>query len=116
MVSHVVLFRLRRDLGQPDREAFAGAFEKALTEIPSIRGFRFGQRTTTGASYEQTAPALDFVASIDFDDVAGLQAYLAHPAHVELAALFRASIDDALVYDFTMHRREGLRDLVRQAG
>src|SRR3990172_4199264 len=47
---------------------------------------RVGRRITHGAAYEATAPdSADFLVSIGFDDLAGLQAYLRHPAHEELA-------------------------------
>lgn len=114
MVSHVVLFRLRTDLGQADRRGFVEALETALRDIPSVRGFRFGRRVTVGAAYEQAAPALDFIAVIDFDDAAGLQAYLTHPAHAALGARFNASIDEGLVFDYDMQGQEGLRGLLRR--
>lgn len=109
MISHFVLFRLRKDLGQADRKAFVQALETALDLIPSVRGFRFGQRVTFGAGYEQAAPSLDFCAMIDFDDMAGLQAYLTHPAHTELAARFNASIEERLVYDFDVRGKNDLK-------
>jgi hypothetical protein len=62
---------------------------------------RAGRRITHGAGYESSAPdAADFMVSIGFDDLAGLQAYLHHPAHEELAARFYQSLRSALVYDF----------------
>ena len=47
----------------------------------------------------------DFVISIGFDDLAGLQAYLRHPAHGELATRFYRSLTSALIYDFEMDGR-----------
>ena len=43
-----------------------------------------------------------FAALLEFDDKAGLEAYLAHPAHDRLAAQFFASFEEALIYDFEM--------------
>lgn len=103
MVTHLVLMKPRPDLSAADREAFVAAFERALREIPTIRNVRIGRRVTFGAGYEQTAPdAADFLAAIDFDDLAGLQAYLGHPAHDELGARFGQALSGALVYDFEM--------------
>jgi hypothetical protein len=43
---------------------------------------------------------LPFCAVIEFDDRAGLQAYLSHPQHEKLGALFYRLLDGALVYDY----------------
>jgi hypothetical protein len=101
VISHVVLFKPRPDLSDADRRALAAAFERAVREIPTVRSVRFGQRVTHGAGYEAGAPdSADYIAMIDFDDLAGLQAYLRHPAHEELGARFGESLSSALVYDF----------------
>ena len=42
----------------------------------------------------------DYLAVIDFDDLAGLQAYLRHPAHEELGSKFGQLLSAAMVYDF----------------
>jgi len=109
MISHVVLMKPRPDLSPDERRQFIDAFEKALTEIPGVRGVRVGDRVLHGAGYEASAPAMDFMAVIDFDDVDGLQAYLRHPAHEQLAACFRQSLTAALVYDFQVGGVEELR-------
>jgi hypothetical protein len=111
MVTHIVLMKPRPDLSDADRKAFIDAFDRAMREIPTIRGVRIGRRVMHGAGYEQVAPAMDFVASIDFDDLAGLQTYLRHPAHVELGARFGQSLSGALVYDFEVGGVERLREL-----
>ena len=108
-VSHIVLMKPRPDLSFADREAFVAAFERAAREIPSIRGVRVGRRITHGASYETDADAAEFVAVIDFDDLAGLQAYLRHPAHDELGARFGVSLSWASVLDFEVGGIEALR-------
>jgi hypothetical protein len=35
-----------------------------------------------------------------FENLAGLQAYLRHPSHEQLAVRFNRSLSSALVYDF----------------
>jgi hypothetical protein len=56
---------------------------------------------THGARYEASAPdTADYLVTIDFDDLAGPQAYLRHPAHEKLGARFGESINSGLVYDF----------------
>jgi hypothetical protein len=109
MVTHIVLMKPRPDLSAADRQAFVAAFEHAMREIPTIRGVRIGRRVTHGAGYEQTSPdAADFLVAIDFDDLAGLQAYLGHPAHDEVGERFGRSLSAALVYDFEVGGIEAL--------
>lgn len=114
MVSHVVLMKPRTDLPAADRGAFVAAFERAMRRIPSIRSVRIGRRVRHGAEYEAGLPdAADYLAMIDFDDLAGLQAYLRHPAHDELGARFGQALSSALVYDFEVGGIENLSKVLR---
>ena len=110
MVSHIVLMKLRPDLPAADRRAFVDAFEHAVRDIPAVRHVRVGKRVRHGAGYEQSAlDTADYLAVIDFDDLAGLQAYLRHPAHADLGARLSRSLSSALVYDFEVGGIEQLR-------
>jgi hypothetical protein len=110
VISHVVLMKPRAGLSVADRGAFVAAFERALREIPSVRGVRVGRRVLHGAAYEAISPdAGDYLAVIDFDDLAGLQTYLTHPAHEELGARFYLALSSAMVYDYDITGLEGLR-------
>ena len=111
MVSHLVLMKPRPDLSADDRQALIDAFNRAMREIPTVRGVRVGRRITFGAGYEQSTPDMDYVAVIEFDDVEGLQTYLRHPAHADLGARFGQSLSGALVFDFEESRLEDLRRL-----
>ena len=103
----------RPDLAAADAEALVEALRRAVREIPTVRDVRVGRRVMHGAQYENRAPdSADFMVSIGFDDLAGLQAYLRHPAHDELAARFYQSLSSALVYDFEEAGIEGLERLV----
>jgi hypothetical protein len=99
MISHVVLMKPRAALAVDERHAFVAAFERAVREIPAVRAVRVGRRLRLGAGYESSSPDIDFVAMIDFDDVAALQSYLQHPAHAELGARFGDTMALAMVYD-----------------
>jgi hypothetical protein len=101
MLTHIVLMTPRPDLTPAERDALIDAFERAVREIASVRHVRVGRRVIHGAGYEASALDIaDYVALIDFDDLAGLQAYLRHPAHDELGARFGQSLRSAMVYDF----------------
>ena len=110
MLTHLVLMKPRPDLAATDRGALIDAFERAIREIASVRHVRVGRRIVHGAGYEATAPDIaEYVAVIDFDDLAGLQAYLRHPAHEELGVRFGQSLRSAVVYDFEVGGVEELR-------
>jgi hypothetical protein len=47
----------------------------------------------------------EYAAVLEFDDTAGLAAYLGHPAHQQLAERFFSAFAEALMYDFEL--REG---------
>ena len=101
MIAHVVFVKPRADLTTAERQVFVAALERAVREIPSVRHVRIGRRLLHGAGYESTAPdAADHIAVIDFDDLEGLQAYLRHPAHQELGAVFSESLSSGWAYDF----------------
>jgi hypothetical protein len=110
MLTHLVLMKPRPDLSVADRAALIDAFERALREIASVRHVRVGRRIVHGAGYEAMAPDIaEYVAVIDFDDLAGLHAYLRHPAHAELGARFGQALRSAVVYDFEVGGVEELR-------
>jgi hypothetical protein len=110
MVSHVVLMKPRPDLTTSARAAFVDAFERAVREIPTVRHVRIGRRVLHGAGYEASVPnAAEYIAMIDFDDLAGLQTYLQHPAHEQLGARFGESLCAAMVYDFEVGGMDALR-------
>jgi hypothetical protein len=103
MVVHVVLFRVRPELPDDERADLAQALRRALGEIPSIRRASVGRRVTHGRTYERgMTEDMAYAALLEFDDMEGLQAYLHHPAHVELGARFNASAAAAYVYDYEM--------------
>jgi hypothetical protein len=107
----------RPDLTAPDREALIAAFEHAVREIPVVRAVRIGRRVTHGAQYEQTSPdAADFLIQIDFEDLAGLQTYLRHPAHDAVGAHFSRLLDSSWAYDFETGDLARLREFAGLEG
>ncbi len=101
MVVHLVLFRPKSNASEPDRQALFDALAVAAKEIPSVRRFHIGNRVTHGASYERMMNQdFPFAAVIEFEDLAGLRAYLAHPKHEKLGALFYQLLEVGLVYDY----------------
>jgi hypothetical protein len=103
MLTHLVLFTPRADIEAADRQRLADALSEALAKITSIRRCRVGRRVTFGFGYEAAVPEnYQYLAIIDFDDAAGLQAYLGHPVHEELARQFYATVAANFACDYEL--------------
>ena len=114
MIAHVVLFRPRANLPAAERARLGVAFAQALREIPSIRRAKVGTRVLHGRGYEALMRTnYSHAAILEFDDVAGLRAYLEHPAHEALGTLFFDMFEEALMYDFALKEgASGVEDLL----
>lgn len=117
MIVHVVLFQPRADLPDAARAHFLESLSLAAAQIPSIRRFRVGRRVLHGLpGYEQAmTQGFDYSAIAEFDDVAGLKAYLQHPAHQAIGRHFTASAERALAYDYEMVEAAEAARVERQA-
>jgi hypothetical protein len=103
MLTHIVLFTPRADIDAEGRRGLADALSAALAKITSIRRCRVGRRVTFGFGYEAAVPEdYRYVAIIEFDDAAGLTAYLQHPAHEELARQFYGTVAANLACDYDL--------------
>jgi uncharacterized membrane protein len=101
MMTHVVLFTPRSDLGEAEIARLSTTLASALANIPSVRRYQVGRRVRLGTAYDAAAP-LDFsyLVVVEIDDRNGLVAYLHHPLHEALGALFYETSATALACDF----------------
>jgi hypothetical protein len=113
VIAHVVLFRPRAELAPDARRALSDALTAVLQQVPSLRRARVGTRVMLGRGYEALMrSSYTHTALLEFDDLAGLRAYLDHPAHEQLAARFFETFEEALIYDFDLEDGEaGVRRL-----
>jgi hypothetical protein len=103
MVAHVVLFRPKPNLSPGARDALIASLVDARRNIPAIRRFRVGRRIRHGRGYEaEMAEDFPYAAIVEFDDLAGLKAYLTHPAHDRLGAQFHTTLEVGLIYDYEL--------------
>jgi hypothetical protein len=117
VLTHVVLFRPKPELTPADAVALVAAIERAAAEIPVVRRFEVGRRTSAAPAYlAAAAPDFPYIAMVWVDDRAALDAYLSHPAHVALGAAFNAALGAALVFDFDTESVEagGARQLIAE--
>lgn len=114
MIAHVVLFQPREGLSARERGAVLDALAAAARGAPTVRACRIGRRVTHGLpGYEQAmAHDFEYAAILEFDDLAGLRAYLQHPAHEGIGAQFGTAAAAALAYDYEMVGLDGAARLV----
>ena len=103
MIVHVVLFRPRPDVSAAERDALFDAMRAAARDIPSVRAFRIGEHIADPVPYVLSGfPPFPWSALVEFDDEAGLRAYLSHPLHAALGQRFNAAAEAALIYDYAI--------------
>jgi hypothetical protein len=116
MIAHVVLFNPRADLSEADRRGLLDALVAASGEIRSIRSFRVGRRVKHGLpGYEQMMrDDYEFAAIIEFDDMAALNEYLAHPSHTAIGMHFVKSAERSLAYDYDVFDAQDVSRLLNR--
>jgi hypothetical protein len=104
MIVHVILYRPKSDIADGTRTEILEGLATAAAAIPSIRRLRVGRRVKHGRpGYEQAMRTdFEYAVLVEFDDVDGLIAYLAHPAHGAIGGHFTSSAADSLAYDYEM--------------
>lgn len=104
MIVHLVLFEPREQITLDEQQKLLADLREAARAIPTVRRFRLGRRVRHGLPGYEQAMTTDFVyaAIVDFDDAAGLESYLRHPAHDAIGRHFTTSAAHALAYDFDM--------------
>jgi hypothetical protein len=73
----------------------------AFREIPTVTRSMVAIRQSIGAGYESRIgdTTYSYVTVVEFDDVAGLKAYLEHGLHQRLGQLFWQYCDRTLIVD-----------------
>jgi hypothetical protein len=104
VIVHVILFSPRSDLPNASQRELIDALATAAASISSIARFRVGRRVRHGLPGYEHAMREDysFAAIVEVEDLAGLKAYLRHPAHAAIGRHFTASASNALAYDYEM--------------
>jgi hypothetical protein len=106
MIVHVVLYEMRPELDDAERDRLQRAVLGTFERVPSLRRWMVGRRTMLGVTYEALmAPGFGYAAVLEFDDLNALRSYLEHPAHAELSALFWSCSARTLVFDYEIIAR-----------
>ena len=99
MIAHVVLFNPKADLTAERMQTFTKSMGECFRSIDHIRRATVGREAQVDPGYARSFgdKTYQFAAILEFDDEAGLIAYLRHPRHEELGRLFWECCDSTIV-------------------
>lgn len=94
MLTHIVVWKYRRDIDQEVRDEHVGLLRALVGAIPELVSLSVGfDVLRLPRSYSTGLVAV-------FQDRAGLQAYTIHPAHIRAAELGRSISEHVASVDF----------------
>jgi hypothetical protein len=101
MIRHIVLFTLKPEIDESDREWLFGRMQ-ALARLPSVRRLAIGKLLEPREEWYRARIAQDFgwAFSMEFDDEDALYAYQKDPEHAEVAQEIRKRVSVIKVTDF----------------
>jgi hypothetical protein len=101
MIRHIVLFTLKPEIEDSDREWLFGQMG-GLAKLPTVKRLAVGKLLEPREDWYKARIAQDFgwAMSMEFDDEDALYAYQHAPEHVEIAAELRKRVSLVKVTDF----------------
>lgn len=96
MLRHLVLLKFKSDTSPATIAEITAAFHALRTAIDTVRGLESG----TDVSPEGLAKDYTHAFLLTFDDAAGRDHYLPHPAHQAFVAQLQPLLEDVLVLDY----------------
>ncbi len=93
---HVVLFKFKDDATAEQVKAVEEAFKALPSKIDTIVSLEWG----TNVSPEGKNDGYTHCFFVTFNDKAGVEVYLPHPAHKDFGALLRPILDKVCVVDY----------------
>jgi stress responsive alpha/beta barrel protein len=102
MIAHTVLFQPGPSVGPETKAAILEGLTRAIRQCPTVRACRIGRRIRHGLpGYEQQMREdYQYLLVVEFDDLDGLRAYLADPAHGAIGGFFTSAASASLAYDY----------------
>ncbi len=97
MITHIVAWNFSNELTDAQKKAYGLQLQKEFAElintVPSLTSITF----TCNLEASSTRQAMLFTT---FDNIAGLDAYQAHPEHLKVAELVRKIMIERVCLDF----------------
>ena len=101
MIAHIVLFTPKKTMDSADSKSFAQSIVAVFRQIGSLDRAFVGRSIDLDAGYQRSFgdKTYDFAAVLEFSDRSALVAYLNHPLHKELGALFWKHCDSTVIVE-----------------
>jgi hypothetical protein len=94
MIQHIMLWNYKDEVGAEERARHEAELLRLVGRVPSLRGVEYGP--VVGGRNQSFGHC--FV--MKFDDMAGLEEYASHPAHVAFSTAFKEACAVQVVTDF----------------
>ncbi len=96
MIRHLIFVKFKKGTSAADIANIEKGFQGLPSAIPEIKSFEYGRDVV------RSERSYDFALVALFDDLAALDRYRVHPAHVAAATTMRASAESVLAVDFEL--------------
>jgi Stress responsive A/B Barrel Domain len=96
MLRHLVLLSFKPEAAAGDIDAVIAAFVVLRDQVPTVRGLEWGPNV----SPEGLTQGYTHAFMLSFDDAAGRDTYLPHPAHLAFVERLKPVLAAVLVIDY----------------
>lgn len=96
MITHVVLMKFKTENKAHNLQEACSRLRALVGRVPSLRELEVGLH----AGSEVSPRTLDLALITRFEDLAGLDGYADHPAHVEVKRFLAGVLESSVVVDF----------------
>ena len=95
MIKHIVMWNIEEELDlNRTRQTLKEKLEALMNTVESLK------EISVGFNYNTSEAKRDIVLITSFSDKAGLDAYIIHPAHIEVGEYVRQVTQDRVVVDY----------------
>ncbi len=97
MIKHIVLFKFKNDLPEPDKkqklEAIKADLEALTEKVETLKNMEVGINFNPDEKY-------DLALTSEFESMEGLKAYATHPEHLKAGAVIREILEARACVDY----------------
>ena len=97
MIRHILLIRFKPDASSASILEVKNAFLSIPSKISGLDSVEWG----VNDSPEQKNKGYTHCVFMTFTDNKTRESYLVHPAHLDLKTIFRPTLEDIIVFDYT---------------
>ena len=98
MIRHVLLIRFKAEASAQAIAAVKDAFLAIPAKIEGVESVEWGENDSS----ENKNQGFTHCVFMTFADEAGRNRYLPHPEHEALKAIFSPTLDDIIVFDYSL--------------